>query len=115
MNVIDSKELSMLFSEKRFPLFGSMLRPSICLWTEPCRGSGASGGRSRTNVKLRRAPKKGDDHAGRQQLLSALEPQDRRRRDAGGAAAGRRVVVGLQHVVAMFGATVLASLLMGFD
>jgi putative pyrimidine permease RutG len=29
--------------------------------------------------------------------------------------AGATVVVGLQHVVAMFGATVLAPLLMGFD
>src|SRR4051812_50162947 len=29
--------------------------------------------------------------------------------------AGQTVLVGLQHVVAMFGATVLAPLLMGFD
>ena len=29
--------------------------------------------------------------------------------------AGQTIVVGLQHVIAMFGATVLAPILMGFD
>ena len=106
----------MLFSEKRFSLFGSMLRPSICLWTEPCRGSGASGGGSRTNAKLRRAPERGtimpadNSFFPRWSLKTEgiVMPDER-------LPTGQTVSSGLQHVVAMFGATVLAPILMGFD